>query len=292
VDAAAVLRHAVETSEPLIREAGHTLELELPQEALPLEGDPVRLAQIVANLLNNAARYTDRGGRIALRARREGGEVLVSVRDNGIGFDPAQGTRLFEMFIRGERSTGLGIGLALASRLAQMHEGSLQAHSEGPGRGAEFTLRLPLAQEEATPAHAPGKAAAAAPLGAVRVLVVDDNPDAADTLDMLLRVLGAEVRVARDGLQAIEAFAPFDPDVVLLDIGMPGMDGYEVVRTLRRHHAGHRARMIALTGWGQENDRARGRDAGFDHHLVKPADIAALEALLAGTGRPGAAAAA
>lgn len=165
--------------------------------------------------------------------------------------------------------------------------GSIEARSEGLGRGAEFIVRLPLAAQAALePAAAAPEpdAGAAAAIGPVKVLVVDDNHDAADTMEMLLRVLGAQVRVARDGPQALEAFMPFDPDLVLLDIGMPGMDGYEVARALRGRHAGHRARMVALTGWGQEADRQRGREAGFDHHLVKPADIAAIQALLAELG--------
>lgn len=279
VDAAAVARHAIETSEPLIRECGHDLEVDLPGEPLPVVGDPVRLAQVLANLLNNAARYTDRGGKITLRARRLGAEVLFCVADTGIGFEPAEAARLFGMFMRGERSTGLGIGLALARKLVQMHGGSIEARSAGPGRGAEFVVRLPLAGQ---PALEPAAAQdGEAPIGPVRVLVVDDNHDAADTLEMLLRVLGAEVRVARDGPQALEAFAPFDPDLVLLDIGMPGMDGYQVARALRGRHPDHRARMVALTGWGQEADRQRGREAGFDHHLVKPAEITAIQALLA-----------
>ncbi|NKE68443.1 response regulator [Ramlibacter sp. RBP-2] len=284
VDAAAVARHAIETSEPLIRECGHRLDVDLPDEPLPLAGDAVRLAQVLANLLNNAARYTDRGGRITLRGRRHGAEAVLSVADSGIGFDPAEGAWLFGMFTRGDRSTGLGIGLALARKLVQMHGGSIEARSEGLGRGAEFIVRLPLAAQAALePAAAAPEpeAGAAAAIGPVKVLVVDDNHDAADTMEMLLRVLGAQVRVARDGPQALEAFMPFDPDLVLLDIGMPGMDGYEVARALRGRHAGHRARMVALTGWGQEADRQRGREAGFDHHLVKPADIAAIQALLA-----------
>jgi PAS domain S-box-containing protein len=286
-----VVRNAVETSEPLVQAARHTLTVDLPDEPLWLQGDPVRLAQILANLLNNAARYTDDGGDIVVRARREGEQAVIAVRDNGIGIAPDVMPRMFEMFSRGHRETGrhqggLGIGLALSRRLAQMHNGSLDALSDGPGRGSEFTVRLPLA--------APAPAGEAVPdttasrLAKTRVLVVDDNHDAGDSLGQVLDMLGAEVRVARDGAEGIEAFAAHRPSVVLLDIGMPGLNGYDVAREIRTRFPEHPATLVALTGWGQEDDRRRAREAGFDHHLVKPAEIDALQKLLSSIERGGA----
>ena len=284
VDLSTVVRNAVETSEPLIREARHRLELSLPGEALWLEGDPVRLSQILANLLNNAAKYTPDGGTIVLAARREGGQALLSVKDNGAGISEAALGRIFEMFNRETRADargkgGLGIGLTLSRRLAEMHGGSIEARSEGEGKGSEFVVRLPLAAP-------PARSAVPAPAGSgllapVRVLVVDDNRDAAASLGMVLEVLGAEVRLAHDGYEALDAFGAAEPAVVLLDIGMPGMDGYEVARRLRARFPDRRPALVALTGWGQEDDRRRARDAGFEHHLVKPAELEALRSLFA-----------
>ena len=285
VEIAAIVANAVESSEPLMRAAGHRLTVSAPQDALWVDGDAVRLAQILANLLNNAAKFTDRGGEVALRVRREGGAAVICVRDNGRGIAPEALPRLFEMFSRADRTSGgapggLGIGLALARRLAEMHGGTLQAASEGPGKGAEFTLRVPLARPVARAAAPPRAGQARIP--ARRVLVVDDNRDAAESLGLLLRHLGAEVRVACAGHEALEAFQAYDPAVVLLDLGMPGMDGYEVARRLRAHAGpgGRRVPIVALTGWGQEDDRQRTREAGFDHHLIKPADIDSLRSLL------------
>ena len=283
IEMAAVVRNAIETSEPLIRARHHLLSVSLPGEALWLDGDPVRLAQILANLLNNAAKYTDEGGQIGVRAWREAGQAVVAVHDNGAGIAAEALPRLFEMFNRGDRSaaggTGLGIGLALARRLAQMHGGSIAARSGGPGAGSEFTVRLPLAPQQA-PRSARGATSDAA-LPQCRVLVVDDNHDAADSLSMVLKLLGADVRVARSGAEALGAFADYDPAVVLLDIGMPGMDGYEVARCIRSLYPQRRTAIVALTGWGQEKDRRQAREAGIDHHLIKPADIDALRSLLA-----------
>jgi signal transduction histidine kinase/CheY-like chemotaxis protein len=282
----AVVRTAIETSDPLIRGAGHELVVSLPAEPVWLEGDPVRLSQILANLLNNAAKYTDPGGRIVVRAQRTGTEVEIAVEDNGQGIAPDELPRVFGMFTRSEQSRwssqgGLGIGLALARRLAQMHGGAVEAHSGGPGKGAVFTVRLaPAAAPTALPSgDGLGPARGTAPRR--RILVVDDNRDAGDSLGMILRHLGADVHVARDGDEALAAFAAYEPAVVLLDIGMPGMDGYEVARRMRALHPARRSALVALTGWGQEEDRRRAREAGFDHHLVKPAQLAALQALLA-----------
>ncbi len=284
VELAAVVRSATETSEPLIRAGGHALIVELPEEPLWLEGDLVRMAQILANLLNNAAKYTDHGGRIRLRAWRDGGMAAISISDNGVGIAPEAMPRMFEMFSRGDRDSGrsqggLGIGLALSRRLAQMHGGSLEARSDGPGKGSEFIARLPLT---AVPEQIAPSVQADEQLMQMRVLVVDDNPDAGDSLAMILEVLGAEVRVARSGAEAIDMFGVYRPSVVLLDIGMPGMNGYEVARALRTRFPEHAATLVALTGWGQEDDRRRAREAGFDHHLVKPADLDVLQHLLRG----------
>ena len=281
VELATVVRNAVDTSNPLIHGAGHQLTVSMPREALWLDGDPVRLAQILANLLNNAATYTEHGGRISVQAWREDGHALIAVRDNGTGIAAETLPRLFQMFHRGSASSrcnpsGLGIGLSLARGLAEMHGGTITVKSEGP-QGSEFTVRLPLAASQPAQAIDRGPDDVLPPR---RILVVDDNRDAADSLGMILKVLGAEVRVARDGTEALEAYSVYDPAVVLLDIGMPGMDGYEVARRIRAQSRGARPTIIALTGWGQENDRREAREAGFDHHLVKPAEIGVLKALL------------
>ncbi len=286
VELAAVVQSAVETSEPLMGAAGHLLQVHLPAEPLWIEGDPVRLAQIVANLLNNAAKYSEDGGTVTVRARTEDAKVAVSVRDTGIGIEPDLLPRMFGMFTRGHRDSGraqggLGIGLALSRRLAEMHGGTLEGFSEGAGMGSEFIVRLPLAQAPEPPSRPAATKPRSTDLGGVAVLVVDDNRDAGDSLGQVLSLLGAEVRVARDGREALETFALFQPSVVLLDIGMPEMNGYEVARAIRSRFPQARTTLVALTGWGQEDDRRRAHDAGFEHHLVKPADLDALRALLA-----------
>jgi signal transduction histidine kinase/DNA-binding response OmpR family regulator len=278
VELHAVVQLAVETAQPLVHERGHTLEVALPPRGLWLEADAARIAQVLSNLLSNAARYTDPGGRIALRGRVEAGQVLLAVEDSGMGFDPGHGPRLFEMFTRGERSQGLGIGLALSRRLVEMHGGTLTGESAGRGRGATFTVSLPLGAPLAA-GPAPSQPADALP--PIRVLVVDDNRDAAETLQMLLDLLGAQTRIAHAGVAALALFEAEPPDAVLLDIGMPGMDGYQVARALRERHPDWPGALIALTGWGQENDRSKGQAAGFEHHLVKPVDVDALRQLLA-----------
>jgi PAS domain S-box-containing protein len=279
---ATIVQNAVETSDPLIKAAGHHLTVEMPAEPLWLDGDAVRLAQILANLLNNAAKYTEDGGRIEVRARREGDLAVIGVRDNGVGIAPESLPRMFEMFSRGDRDSGrsqggLGIGLALSRRLAQMHNGSLEATSV-PGKGSEFTVRLPLA---ASPPAADAAHAVAQPgLARTRVLVVDDNHDAGDSLGQILDLLGEDVCIARNGADALNVFPDYRPSVVLLDIGMPGMNGYEVARAIRTRFDGQPTSLVALTGWGQDEDRRKAREAGFDYHLVKPAEIDALQQLL------------
>jgi PAS domain S-box-containing protein len=279
VELAEAVRRAIETAAPAIEAARHTLELDLASSPLVVHGDLARLTQLLANLLNNSARYTPPGGRISVRAHAEGRQGVVSVRDTGRGIEPQIIPRIFDMFVQGRPALervggGLGIGLALARRIAQAHGGTLEAKSEGENRGSEFVLRLPLSPgepvREAAPLQAPPPALAR------RVLVVDDNVDAASTLDLLLRSLGHETRVAYDGVKALEIAGVFDPNVVLLDIGMPGLDGYEVARRLRALKPGRRFRIVALTGWGQDSDREKAKEAGFDVHLVKPVDLSAL----------------
>jgi PAS domain S-box-containing protein len=285
VDVREVVRRAVETAAPAVEAARHSLDLDLPAERLMVRGDVHRLTQLLANVVNNAACYTPAGGSISIGARAEDSHAVVRVRDSGRGIEPGMIERIFGMFVQ-ERPPlervggGLGIGLALARRIAELHGGTLQAASEGAGRGAEFTLRLPLTQDVAL--EAPKAREPLAPMVARRVLVVDDNADAAAALDLVLRSLGHETRVAYDGEQALEAAAEFHPDVVLLDIGMPGMDGYEVARRLRGSVEGGALRVVAVTGWGQDADRERSRAAGFDLHLVKPVDPSDLARILSG----------
>jgi CheY-like chemotaxis protein/anti-sigma regulatory factor (Ser/Thr protein kinase) len=251
---------------------------------MALDGDAVRLAQVFANLLNNAAKYTDPGGQIWLEARRGDREVVVSVRDTGVGIPADMLPRVFDMFTQVDRSAGrthggLGIGLTLVERLLAMHDGRIEARSEGPGRGSEFIVRLPLAAGP-LPARDPEAEAPRVAAGR-RIMVVDDNRDAADSLGELLRTLGADVCVAHSGAEALRALTAARPAVVLLDLGMPTMDGYEVARRIRARPEGRDVVLIALTGWGQEDDRRRSREAGFDHHLIKPADLQALQTALA-----------
>ncbi|MGE5096926.1 MAG: PAS domain-containing protein, partial [Betaproteobacteria bacterium] len=278
-----VVRNALETCAPALQARKHMLELSQPDAPIWVDADSVRLAQVIANLVDNAAKYTPDGGHIAVRLSVQEREATVAVKDNGAGISSEGLLHVFEMFNRGDRAPmltegGLGIGLALAKRLVDMHGGTLGAASEGLGKGSEFTLRLPLSTADAADA---GAATPQSALGRKRVLVVDDNKDAADTLGIMLREMGAEVQVAHDGEEALDAFARFRPSAVLLDIGMPRMNGYEVARELRARFPDVPVSLIALTGWGQEEDRTRARDAGFDHHIVKPANLDELQALLA-----------
>ena len=287
VELAAVLRCAVETSRPAIDTARHQLAITLPSEPLILEADAVRLSQVIANLLNNAAKYTEEGGQIWLTARREEGEVVVSVRDTGLGIPADMLPRVFDMFAQVDRTLkrsqgGLGIGLTLARTLVEMHGGRMEARSGGPGQGSEFIARLPLAaQDAAADGRPPAGGQQPAGLRQQRVLVVDDNHDAADSLSILLKYLGADTHVVYDGRSALEAMRIYRPAVVFLDIGMPGMDGHEVAWQVRRAPEFRDVKLIAMTGWGQEEDRRRSKAAGFDHHLVKPVNADALQALLA-----------
>ncbi|HVS02541.1 MAG TPA: ATP-binding protein [Thermoanaerobaculia bacterium] len=291
VDLATVVGHALEMVAPLIEEREHHLDLDLPAGTLLLRGDPVRLAQVLANLLNNAARYTPRGGQVAVRARREGGEIVLTVRDSGKGIPQDVLPTLFEPFTQerqppDRREGGLGLGLKLVQSLVELHGGSVTARSEGRDRGTEVEVRLPGR------GAAGGVAAIAAGRPrqqgeALRILVVDDNRDAAEALAELLRLEGYQVVAAHEGRVALAMAAERPPDVALLDIGLPVMDGYELARRLRRQPSDHPLRLIALTGYGQEHDRRRSQAAGFDDHLVKPVDLATLRQAL--TGVPGAA---
>ncbi len=290
VELHAILHSAVETSRPLIEAARHQLALALPSEPLAVEADPVRLSQVIANLLNNAAKYTEEGGQIRLAAWREGEEVVVSVGDSGLGIPVEMLPHVFDMFaqadgMRRRAQGGLGIGLTLARRLVELHEGRIEARSAGSGQGSEFLVRLPLLRAGRAAAVAPGEGGSRATgLSALRILVVDDNRDAADSLGLVLRLLGAETKVAYDGPSALQVLGAFRPTVVFVDIGMPGMDGHEVARRVRQRPEGREVVLVALTGWGQEEDRRRSRAAGFDHHLTKPVDPQELQHLL---GRPG-----
>jgi len=283
----AAVQSAIEISQVLIAERKHRLEVDLQPERLMVNGDRTRLAQIVANLLNNAAKYTPEGGRIRVQLTREGDHAVVRVSDNGAGIPADMLGRVFEMFTRLDRALertqgGLGIGLALVQRLAQLHGGTVEAHSEGLGRGSEFVVRLPLALEK--PAEV-SSAKQEPELPGCRMLIADDNRDAARVLSLLLRTLGQDVHVAHDGEQAIAKAAQLKPDLILLDLGMPVLSGYEAARRIRREPWGKDPVLVAVTGWGQEHDKARTKAAGFDHHLVKPVTAAVLKELLAGVAR-------
>jgi PAS domain S-box-containing protein len=285
-DLAAIIGHAVETSLPLIRAAGHDLNISQPPVgSLVVEGDPVRLAQVLSNLLNNASKFMERGGHIRVAVERREGDAVVSVQDEGIGLAAEMLPRVFDLFTQvdcsiGRAQGGLGIGLALARRMVELHGGRVEARSGGLGRGSEFVVHLPLAITH--PADAPVRPVATqASRPPRRILVVDDNRDAADSLGLLLESADADVRVVYDGPSALEALSGFRPEAVLLDLGMPGMDGYETARLIRQRPEGRHIALIALTGWGQDQDRARTRRTGFDHHLVKPVDFDLLQALLA-----------
>ena len=287
IDLATVLAAAVETSMPLIEAARHHLDVQGPQEPLIVDADLTRMTQVVSNLLNNAARYTPRGGRIVLAAQRDGNDAVIAVSDNGIGIDPARLDDVFRMFTqvgesRQQAAGGLGIGLSLVRSLVELHGGSVTAASAGTNAGSVFTVRLPLALGDAIPAPTQPAAPVDAPRPGLRVLVVDDNRDAAETLSALLAHAGHSAPVANDGHQALRMLSSFQPHVVFLDLGMPGMSGYEVAAAIRRDPRNAGVRLVALTGWGGEADRARTAQAGFDRHLTKPATAEAIDAVLAG----------
>lgn len=281
-----VLRSAVEASQPYLDEARHELIFTAPDESLRLEADPNRLAQVVSNLLTNAAKYTPEGGKVWLSAEPEGDQLRISVRDNGIGIPAEMQSRIFEMFAQIENpmekgNAGLGIGLTLVKSLVDMHGGVVEVRSEGRHRGSEFIVRLPL--EDAAPANSPSNhepPVTTTPKAQRKVLIVDDNHDAARLLSLIVKMLGNEIRLAGNGEEAIQVAAEFNPEVILMDIGMPRMNGYEAARRIRQEPWGQSMMLVALTGWGQDEDKQRTREAGFDFHLVKPAEPAELQRLL------------
>jgi CheY-like chemotaxis protein len=280
-----IVRDAVASVRPMMERQGHELRVTLPEVPIELDADGARLTQVLANLLNNAARYTPEGGAIAVDATREAHEAVVTVRDNGIGIPRSVLERIFEMFYQGDqgrltRGGGLGIGLTLARSLVEMHGGTIVASSAGSNHGSEFTVRLPIADRPAA-VDTGEQPVARTTLGGHRVLIVDDNIDAAKTLGMLVETLGEnEVHVAHNGTDALRMAQEERPDVVLLDLKMPGMDGYEVARRLRSESWGRDLTLVAVTGWALEDHKRRTHDAGFDRHLTKPADIASLAAVL------------
>lgn len=304
VELEGLIARAVETVHPLLSERRHELTLELPEAGATIFGDPTRLTQAIANVLGNAAKYTDIGGKVALVAAMGESEVEIRIRDNGIGIRPEMLPHVFELFTQLDRNDGrtqggLGIGLALVRQLVQMHGGSVAALSDGPGKGAEFVIRLPILTEDADAAPEAGgkvvEVTAGADMGAVvapllaahagriprRILIADDNNDALESLATLLQLNGHEVYTATNGGTALQCAERQRPEVALLDIGMPILDGYEVAKRIRQQPWGQRITLVALTGWGQDSDRRRSREAGFDSHLVKPLDLETLTDLLA-----------
>jgi PAS domain S-box-containing protein len=284
IELAAIVKEAVVTSRPLIDAAGHKLTVDLPEEEIFINADSARMSQVFSNLLNNSAKYTERGGKIVIDAKRDGADVVVAVRDNGIGIAGEDLAHLFDMFRQVDRSLersqgGLGIGLTLVRRLVELHGGTVGAHSDGLGKGSEFDVRLPIATEGVLVSKA-----AAVENGhktkQLRILVADDNKDAGETLSLYLRIKGHQVRTVRDGAEAIELVPNFRPHVVLMDIGMPNLNGYDATRAIREMACGKDSFIVALTGWGQERDIERSFEAGCSAHLVKPVDLAALEEMI------------
>ncbi len=280
-----VLEHAVDESRPLLEAQQHTLEISFDDEGLTVNADRVRLAQVFGNLLNNASKYTERGGRLALSIQRDGDEAVIRLRDNGIGISADVLPRIFDLFTQApvslDRSQGgLGIGLTLVRTLVELHGGRVTAESEGAGKGSTFCVRLPLTTHAVISAAAQQEPTRrCAPPAALKVLIVDDNQDAAQSVAQLIRLLGHHIEVAHDGETALTLAPAFEPDLVLLDIGLPGMDGYQVVRLLKPA-AKRGTRFVALTGYGTEESRRQSREAGFDEHVVKPVSVHALENIL------------
>jgi PAS domain S-box-containing protein len=287
IDVGVLIRNAVEAALPTIEEAGHSLTVELPTETVLIKGDMERLVQVLSNLLNNAARFTHRRGTITIKGWRERGDLAISVRDTGRGIAKEDLASIFRMFVHGREpiqriGAGLGVGLALARGIVELHGGRLEVSSKGPGQGSEFTVHLPA--HEALVSDQPKTLSETATVDKMtprRVLIVDDNADAADSLLMLMKALGHDAMVAYDGREAVKVFDEFRPQLILLDIGLPGMSGYEVARLLRSRKDGENVRIVAVTGWGQADDRRQSHEAGIDLHLVKPIDEKQLrEALM------------
>ena len=287
VDLAAVVRSAVDTSRPVIEASQNDLQIALPSETVLLDADPVRLAQVVSNLLNNAARYSRPGGRISLTATTQADELMLKVSDTGIGIEPEKLSKIFDMFVQLDSSDphsqgGLGVGLTLVRRLIEMHGGTVEARSDGVSKGSEFIVRLPVSATKAEQVSAVETESTHTVADVRRrILVVDDNVDSAESLAMMLELSGHDVAMAHDGAEAIKRAKEFQPDIAFLDLGMPKLNGYEAARSIREEPWGRQILLVALTGWGQEDDKRRTREAGFDAHIVKPIDFAALEKLLA-----------
>ena len=279
-----VVFRAIEMASPLVERRGQRLVVKVPETGLRIDADETRLAQVVGNILNNAARYTPEGGRILVTARRDDGHVVLCVADSGIGMRPEVLSGIFDLFVQDERGRdasreGLGIGLSIAKGLVELHGGTIAARSEGEGRGSEFEIRLPLAGAEEPALDRPGPAPAEGRTGK-RVLVVDDNRDGAELLEEVFRALGHTTRLAYDGEGALELAREFRPEIAFLDIGLPAMDGYQLARRMRAAPGLQEVRLVAVTGFGQEADRGRAREAGFDEHVVKPVEIEALRVLI------------
>ena len=289
VDLESVVRNAVETSRPILVAAQNELHVDLPSEPVWLDADAVRLAQVFSNLLNNAAKYSEPGGRISLVARQADGELTVGVSDTGIGIEPGKLSQIFGMFVQLHPSeqqvqSGLGVGLTLVQRLIEMHGGSIEARSEGTGKGSQFLVRLPAVTQSTKASSAEVPVAEERPAVRRRILVVDDNLDSAESMAMMLTLSGHEVATAHDGMEAVKLAGEFQPEMAFLDLGMPVLDGYEAARSIRQQSWGKQIVLVALTGWGQQEDKRRSREAGFDAHLVKPIDFDALEELVATNG--------
>jgi CheY-like chemotaxis protein len=285
VELATVVNRATETSRPLIEAAEQELLVSLPAEPVLIDGDPVRLAQAFSNLLNNASKYSEKGSRIWFQAEQAGDEIIVKVRDTGIGIPADKLPNIFDIFMQVDRSLersqgGLGIGLTLVRQLVQMHGGSVEVCSDGPGRGSEFVVRLPLVMVAKPDGQSESEKTNERAIEARRILVADDNRDSADSLAMLLEMLGHEVSLAHDGLEALETAKGSKPELIFMDLGMPRMSGYDAARLIRNAPECNGVVLVALTGWGQEEDRRRSYEAGFDHHIVKPIDFAVVEKLL------------
>jgi CheY-like chemotaxis protein len=285
VDLSSIFAGALEAAQPLFNARGHEAIVSVPSEPIVLDCDPVRLAQVVTNLLVNAAKYTPATGRIRLTGERDGSDAVIRVQDTGAGIDPEFLPRVFDLFSQADRSLsrsrgGLGIGLMLVRRLVELHGGTVTATSPGLGQGSEFVVRVPALPQSAMDEHRSKDAPAPAAGAARRVLVVDDNVDAAESSAFLLRFSGHEVEVAHDGEAALKAVRDFRPEVVLLDIGLPGLSGYEVARELRSRPENEGLILAAVTGYGHDDDRRRSREAGFDYHLTKPLDPDTLTAFV------------
>ncbi|MGH9897155.1 MAG: hybrid sensor histidine kinase/response regulator, partial [bacterium] len=279
IELAPVLTQAVEAARLLVQSMEHELTVTVPPQPVYLDADPVRLIQVIGNLLNNACKFMDKGGRITLTVEQQGQQAVIRVRDGGIGIAAHQLPRIFEMFTQIDTSlersvSGLGIGLMLVKSLVEAHGGKVEARSDGLGHGSEFVVRLPILVETPKPPSRPTVSEPTAAMGR-RILIVDDNQDGAESLAMLLQLGGHETHMAHDGLEAVEAAERFRPDAMLLDIGLPKLNGYEVCRRIRAQPWGKNMVLVAVTGWGQEEDRHKSREAGFNIHIVKPVDPAA-----------------